>query len=140
MGTIGRYNLLISETGQYSVEWYKNDQRYLVMIPDFVDKIHKMVQSEMESRKHFAQLFRLAFSENSSEFINHPDCEIMNYISDKEVVADKKMNKSETLKFNIKSFLLAYNRWKKTSIKYAEVEPLLIKKNMGAVRNITSKQ
>ena len=125
MGTIGRYNLFVSDDGQYSVEWNSNKQKYSLVIPNFTDKIHEIVQNELKSRKHFAKLFKLAFSKNSDEFVNHPDFEIMNYIKDDEVVADKKMSKSEAFKFNVKKFLLAYNRWKGTNIKYSEVEPLV---------------
>ena len=124
MSTIGRYNLLVSDNGQYAVEWHSSNQRHVIVLPHLIDKIHEMVQNEMVIRQHFAEIFHLAFSENSNAFIDHPDSIIMNYLNDNETMPNVKMGKEDLFEFNVKRLLLAYNRWKGTSIKYYEVESL----------------
>ena len=134
MGIIGRYNLLLSVDGQYAVEWYYNNKHYLVRLPNFVNQLDEMVKKEISIRKHFADVFHLAFSENTDNFINHPDFVIMDHLNTDETTPNKELDQKELFKFNIKKLLLAYNRWKGTALKYSEVEPLCLpnlKKNHG---------
>ena len=121
--TIGRYNLLISNNGEYAVEWYSNNKYYTIMLPNFVNKFNEIVQNEMVSRQHFAKIFHLIFSKNSDDFINHPDAAILNYLDDNELNSSK-LDKNKIFEFNVKNLLLAYNRWKGTSLKFREVETL----------------
>lgn len=122
MSTIGQYNLLVSEDGEYAVEWYSNKKRNVVRLPNFVDVIDMMVDEQLATRKHFVEIFQLAFFNNAEEkFLEHPDSVILNYLKDEETKPDTKMSIESLFEFNVKKFLLAYNRWKGTSLKYSEV-------------------
>lgn len=123
MSTLGRYNLLVSDEGTYAVEWQEKQKYFLVKLPKLMSKIDEMVEQELKIRKHFAEIFNLAFHDGD-RFIEHPDSIILNYLENSEVSAPSTLSKNQLLEFNIRQFLLAYNRWKSTSLKLKEVRDL----------------
>lgn len=123
MSSIGRYNLLASNDGKYAVEWSENNNYYRVVLPDFIATIDNMVNTELFSRRHFADIFNMALSnDKEEEFLHHPDNIIMNYVDNS--IVPKNINKNDLRTFYIKRFLIAYNKWKGTSLKYSDVKQL----------------
>ncbi len=47
----------------------------------------------------------------------------MNHLENGEVNAPQNLNSKEYYKFFLERFLMAYNRWKGTSLEYSDVEP-----------------
>jgi hypothetical protein len=121
MSLVGRYKLLVSENGEYAVEWREGANQYIVRLPGLIRIIDEMVVQDLAARKHFISIFRKAFSGNDESFINSPDGEILKYLDDKEASPKDKLEGEKLVEFNIRKLLLAYNRWKGTSLKYREV-------------------
>ncbi len=126
MTVIGKYRLLTSLTDdRWGVEWVdKSNQVNTITIHNLIGRLNDIVSEEVAMRKHFVELFKQAMAPNTDEFFNNPDHEVMNYMHDHEMAPDKSLAGDELHEFYVRRFLKAYNRWKRTSIQYREVENL----------------
>lgn len=126
MTLIGKYRLLNSLVDdRWGVEWIdKSNKSNTITIHNFIGRMNDIVGEEIAMRKHFVELFKLAMASDTDAFFNNPDHEVMNHMLDHEIVPDKSLKGDELHEFYVRRFLKAYNRWKRTSIQYREVENL----------------